>query len=882
MEVGHGKRDVNVPRLYLDLRNRDTNVEVVKRYLETYCRKNYYHLRNCLDLQELPQLVMPERNAILNGSPREGVTTRSNEGAATRSTARVGDEALDLEYAKIIMAENIRAYHRKLQEREKELSMFFGVVMELLDLSLRQKVMTHADYEQIRNSDDGFRLWKLVYRIATTAGGIETQAMREERIISRYETVRMKNGESLSEYHERFRAYARAFTDNGLNGAVVPSDARQAVRFINGLDNATYYELKRALENSAHLGLNYPTTLAKALEIAANYKSPEYKEASRPTGKSSTVYHTRHVKTGEKKEITCWNCGKKGHKTRECKGGRGTKSEERNRDAKEINCWRCGKAGHKAKDCKSGEVPKSNYLVSTWDEDHEEIPDQLLMQQYQWEETKTNYTIVSQRKCEDDNLDIILDSGAQISIFRDQGLLLNVHESPTSIVVKGVSNDEKGVKTNMVGNFPGIRNVNIYVSPHSSMNIVSMGDVIKHGYQVKWNEEENYFMLVNDNGEIMVFKFKDDLYKFDRDLTLQNYANQISKIDLVKEVSKRLSFESPGGIIKAIREGSVNNLPITTADVYRYMREVGTDVSLLKGKATRRPAMYVRENSVPKALEKVQTLHADIMFVEQEAYLISVSEPLDLTMAFYLKSIDSKDGVKSANRLMEALLSHISTYWSEGFNVQKIICDGEKGFRALNQDLLRRGIKLITAGPNRHGVPKVDRRIRMIKERLRCLLNDLPYTLPYGLLYHAVAYVVSRINMIRHSDSTRIVLSPREQFTGRRTDYKIDLNISFGDYVETDCRESNNRMRERTESCIALYPTGNQNGSVKFFSIKSQRIIIITRERWRVMKISESIINDINLIALRHKKIINDTLRVERSLRRIPVEEEEERSCDQQ
>jgi hypothetical protein len=128
--------------------------------------------------------------------------------------------------------------------------------------------------------------------------------------------------------------------------------------------------------------------------------------------------------------------------------------------------------------------------------------------------------------------------------------------------------------------------------------------------------------------------------------------------------------------------------------------------------------------------------------------------------------------------------------------------------------------------------------------------------------------------MIRHSDATDTILSPREQFIGRRTDYNVDLPISFGDYVETDARVINNSLQERTESCIALLPTGNQNGSVKFFSIKSERII--THERWRVMKISDEVIQRMNLIALRHKKIIDDTIRVERGLKRIIVEEEPE------
>jgi hypothetical protein len=136
-------------------------------------------------------------------------------------------------------------------------------------------------------------------------------------------------------------------------------------------------------------------------------------------------------------------------------------------------------------------------------------------------------------------------------------------------------------------------------------------------------------------------------------------------------------------------------------------------------------------------------------------------------------------------------------------------------------------------------VPKVDRKIRLIKDRLRCIVHDLPYTLPFGLLSYAVYYVVSRINMIRHSDATSTVLSPREQFIGRRTDYNIDLNISFGDYVETDSRMSENSLNERTESCLALLPTGNQNGAVKFFSIRSQRII--TRERWRIIKITSEV-----------------------------------------
>jgi hypothetical protein len=149
-----------------------------------------------------------------------------------------------------------------------------------------------------------------------------------------------------------------------------------------------------------------------------------------------------------------------------------------------------------------------------------------------------------------------------------------------------------------------------------------------------------------------------------------------------------------------------NNLPISTRDVYDMIRELGPNPILLKGKATMRKAKFIKPDTVPKAVEKILTLHIDLMFIESECFLVSLSEPFDLTMVFYLKSILSKEGIRSATRLYEAIRSHISTYWSEGFTITQIICDGEAGFKSLINDFLRMGTKLTVSGPNRHGCQK--------------------------------------------------------------------------------------------------------------------------------------------------------------------------------
>ncbi len=67
--------------------------------------------------------------------------------------------------------------------------------------------------------------------------------------------------------------------------------------------------------------------------------------------------------------------------------------------------------------------------------------------------------------------------------------------------------------------------------------------------------------------------------------------------------------------------------------------------------------------------------------------------------------------------------------------------------------------------------------------------------------------------------------SPRELFTGRRNDYKIDLRIGFGEYCQVLKNGTDNTMVERSEDCISLLPTGKSNGSVVFYSLTSGHAI---------------------------------------------------------
>jgi len=91
-----------------------------------------------------------------------------------------------------------------------------------------------------------------------------------------------------------------------------------------------------------------------------------------------------------------------------------------------------------------------------------------------------------------------------------------------------------------------------------------------------------------------------------------------------------------------------------------------------------------------------------------------------------------------------------------------------------------------------------------------------------------VAYSVSRINL--HSTTSLTgVLSPRVLFTGMKPNYKKELALAFGDYVEVH-NGTTNTSQERSLPCIALYPLANSTGSWLFWNVSNRSYI--RRSHW--------------------------------------------------
>jgi hypothetical protein len=124
----------------------------------------------------------------------------------------------------------------------------------------------------------------------------------------------------------------------------------------------------------------------------------------------------------------------------------------------------------------------------------------------------------------------------------------------------------------------------------------------------------------------------------------------------------------------------------------------------------------------------------------------------------------------------------------QGFDVTTIYSDGEGAIGKLKYHLNRLGIELDISGAGGH-VPRIERKIRMVKDRARAYFNGrLPFrptALGVALL---VLFIVSRLNFQKSGVTGGC---PREEFTGRRVDGSRDFRASFGDYVVLWTRPGN-------------------------------------------------------------------------------------------
>ena len=151
-------------------------------------------------------------------------------------------------------------------------------------------------------------------------------------------------------------------------------------------------------------------------------------------------------------------------------------------------------------------------------------------------------------------------------------------------------------------------------------------------------------------------------------------------------------------------------------------------------------------------------------------------------------------------------------------------------------------------------VSEAERTIRTLKERTRGLIATLPFThIPRRMKIEFVYFVVLWLNAFPVKSGVSATYSPRELVLHRKLDYKKHCQVLPGSYCEVhDEPVPINTMVARTHACIALGPTGNLQGTVKFYCLTTGQVL--KRRSFTVIPMPDRIITRVNKIGKREDK----------------------------
>jgi hypothetical protein len=270
-------------------------------------------------------------------------------------------------------------------------------------------------------------------------------------------------------------------------------------------------------------------------------------------------------------------------------------------------------------------------------------------------------------------------------------------------------------------------------------------------------------------------------------------------------------------------------------DLMRAYEVYGEHPEYVRGEMTKKTVGRMKVDISRRSIDKSLRLSTDVMHVDGKMFLVTATEPLNLTLQSYVEN-------EGKLALGMALQGQMAVLRTRGFSPEIVYTDPHSTFRSMTQDFP--GV-VIDVGEANDYVAKVDAKIRRIKETYRNVKLGLPWKLPKVLVKDLVAYIVSRLN-IRRTTALSENVCPRVLFTGAPVDYKKELQVAFGDYVEA-YEGTDNTSRARSSVCIALHPAGNLSGSWVLWKIETKTRV--KRTNMRKMVTSDLIVQAMNATA---------------------------------
>ena len=280
-------------------------------------------------------------------------------------------------------------------------------------------------------------------------------------------------------------------------------------------------------------------------------------------------------------------------------------------------------------------------------------------------------------------------------------------------------------------------------------------------------------------------------------------------------------------------------------DVSRAEAIYGPLEPLLMGQMVcQRPSHYSNIPRVPlppyiQDYHRTDDLDVDFLYINGTPFLHTKTRKLNFRSLQRFYSRGKKETTAGINRVIDTYLQH-------GLSIDT--CHGDNEFEKNRSGIAP--VHLETVARREH-VPRIERSIRVIKERVRCFCHGLPFRyLPTPMLVAMLEYVVTCLNLFPAKRGVSTVLSPASIVLGS---LKLDCNllkVSFGAYAQV-YDTTDNSPRPRSVGAIALRPS-NGRGGYYFMSVESGKRI--HSNQWTELPIPPHVIKLVESLAIKQEQ----------------------------
>ena len=674
---------------------------------------------------------------------------------------------------------------------------------------MKDKLQAKESYNTIKSSRDGIALLSLIKETTFTFdSGRIYKLVGRDKLKEDFYSLKRRNNQSMHSYYEVFRAKVKVLQEAGVKlydtdlvkyiakgykreDAPTAEDFEEAqerciaIRFIRSCGNKEYEAHLQNMFLDGHAA--YPASLADARAIIDNRMTSKNKQDPTPQGQqpdnaTGVAYATHEAGTTDSTTSTITNSQDGGSQNNGNSNGGGN-----NRQIEDA-----GDVHQTSPDCVFSSHSQASTIPTDW---------------------------------------LLLDNQSTVDIIHDKKLLKNIHTSDKPITIQS----HAGTRIlKQQGLLPGYGIV--WFDEQCPANILSLNKA-KTRFQVKFNSDHgNNFTLHDRSSGRLKHKFNaspEGLYYMKSGSLQGSFLTTVSEnearysqaeIDGAKAARSllaKIGRPSTRDYIKILKGNMLPNAAVTVNDVKRAELLYGPDLGTLKGKTTRRKAPYVDTRDVvpPSIAEEYKdvTIAIDVLHVNNIAFLATISRKIHFGTIAALSNTDDVN-------ILQALKNTIAIYRRGGLRPRMVLADGAFTSEHMKASLQMLGVSLNPTARDEH-VGDIERYIRTIKERMRCVYNTLPFAqIPKAMLIEMAKFAVFWLNSFPHPLGISQTESPRRLVTGENIDYNKHCRYEFGQYVQ--CHEQHdNTMAPRTVGAIALRPTGNRQGSYYFLSLNSGRII---------------------------------------------------------